>query len=44
MVVTCVYLLALLERRDRTVLGMGVGSLTVLVVYFTGLVGLYFLR
>lgn len=44
MVVTCVYLLALLERRDRTVLGMGLGSLAVLVVYLTGIVGLYFLR
>jgi cation:H+ antiporter len=44
MVVTCVYLLALLERRDRTVLGMGVGSLAVLVVYCAGIVGLYFLR
>jgi len=44
MVVTCVYLLALLERRDRTVLGMGLGSLAVLVAYSTGMVGLYFLR
>jgi cation:H+ antiporter len=44
MVVTCIFLLGLLERRDRTVLGMGVDSLAVLVVYVVGLVGLYALR
>jgi cation:H+ antiporter len=44
MVVTCIFLLGLLERRDRTVLGMGVDSLAVLVVYTTGLAGLYAMR
>ena len=44
MVVTCLYLLGLLERRDRTVLGMGIDSFAVLVVYATGLVGLYAMR
>lgn len=44
MVVTCLYLLGLLERRDRTVLGMGVDSLLVLIVYCLGLIGLYSLR
>lgn len=44
MVVTCLYLMALLERRDRTIVGMGIGSLAVLVVYVMGLVGLYSLR
>lgn len=44
MAVTCMYLLALLERRDRTIFGMGIGSLAVLLMYITGLVGLYFLR
>lgn len=44
MAVTCTYLLALLERRDRTILGMGIGSLAVLLMYFTGLAGLYSLR
>lgn len=41
MAVTCTYLLALLERRDRTILGMGIGSFAVLLIYFTGLAGLY---
>jgi hypothetical protein len=36
--------LELLERRDRTVLGMGIDSAAVLVVYPLGLAGLYFLR
>jgi cation:H+ antiporter len=44
MVVTCIFLLGLLERRDRTVLRMGVDSLAVLVVYGVGLVALYSLR
>ena len=43
-VITCVFLVGLLERRDRTVFGMGFDSLAVLVTYFTGLVGLYYLR
>jgi len=44
MVVTGIYLLGLLERRDRTVLRMGYDSLGVLVTYSGGMVGLYFLR
>jgi cation:H+ antiporter len=44
MIVTCVFLLGLLERRDRTVLGMGVDSLLVLIIYIAGLGGLYYLR
>ena len=44
LVVTCVLLLGLLERRHRTVLGMGVDSLAILVVYATGLTGLYYIR
>lgn len=44
MVVTCIFLLGLLERRDKTVLRMGVDSLSVLLVYGCGLVGLYTLR
>ena len=42
-VVTCIYLLGLLERRDRTVLGLGLDSLAVAIVYPAGLIGLYFL-
>jgi cation:H+ antiporter len=44
MVVTCIYLVGLLERRDRTFLRMGYDSVAVLVTYSAGLVGLYFLR
>ncbi len=36
-VVTSLYLWGILERRDKTILGMGVDSLTVLVVYVCGL-------
>ncbi|TWU01396.1 hypothetical protein [Neorhodopirellula pilleata] len=36
--VTAVYLWGILERRDRTVMGMGVDSLVVLIVYIGGLV------
>lgn len=36
-VVTSLYLWGILERRDRTVLGMGVDSLTVLLVYIGGM-------
>lgn len=35
--VTALYLWGILERKDRTVLGMGVDSLLVLIVYFAGL-------
>jgi cation:H+ antiporter len=44
LVVTCLYLVGLLERRDRTFLRMGYDSVAVLVAYSGGLVGLYFLR
>lgn len=44
MVSTCLLLLGLLERRNQTVLRMGVDSLAVLVTYGVGLVGLYYLR
>ena len=44
MVVTCIYLVGLLERRNRTWLRMGYDSIAVLVAYSVGLVGLYFLR
>jgi cation:H+ antiporter len=44
MVLTAIFLLGLLERRDKTVLRMGVDSLAVLAVYVTGLAGLYGLR
>jgi cation:H+ antiporter len=44
MVATCIFLIGLLERRDRTVFGMGVDSLAVLVVYLSGMAGLYALR
>ena len=44
MLVTCIYLLGLLERRNRTVLRMGLDSFAVLVTYVVGVVGLYFLR
>lgn len=43
MVVTCLYLLGLLERHNKTVLRMGYDSVAVLGVYTVGLVGLYFL-
>ena len=44
MIVTCIFLIGLLERRNRTVLGMGVDSLAVLIVYAFGVAGLYALR
>lgn len=44
MVVTSIYLLGLLERRNRTVLRMGYDSAGVLTTYVAGIVGLYFLR
>ena len=40
---TCVYLLGLLERRDRTVLGVGWDSLVVAVLYLGGVAVLYFI-
>jgi cation:H+ antiporter len=41
---TTVYLGGLIERRDRTVLRMGIDSLAVLVIYFGGILLLYRLR
>jgi cation:H+ antiporter len=42
--VTCLYLWGLLERRDKTVLGMGIDSVAVLVLYVGGLIVLYIIR
>ncbi len=43
-VISCVYLWGLLERRDRTILWMGVDSLIVLLLYLTGLAIYYLIR
>jgi cation:H+ antiporter len=43
MLVTCAYLWGMLERRERTFLGMGIASFAVLLLYFGGLVVLYYL-
>jgi cation:H+ antiporter len=43
-VVTCVFLLGLLQRRNRTIFGMGLDSLSVILVYLGGLVVLYVIR
>jgi cation:H+ antiporter len=43
MVVTAIYLVGLLERRDQTILRMGYDSVAVLVAYVVGLTGVYFL-
>ena len=39
---TCVYLYGLLERRNRTVLGIGVDSAIVILIYIVALIILYF--
>lgn len=44
LIVTCLLLLGLLERRDQTVGRMGLDSIAVLVTYVVGLAGLYHLR
>jgi cation:H+ antiporter len=44
MIMTAIYLVGLLERRDRTILRMGVDSFAVLVVYLLGLGMLYYLK
>ena len=44
MVVTCLYLLGLLERRNRTIWQMGFDSAAGLVAYNVGLGGLFFLQ
>jgi len=41
MLVTCAYLWGMLERRERTFLGMGIASCVVLLLYLGGLVVLY---
>jgi cation:H+ antiporter len=43
-VVTTLYIVGLIERRNRTILRMGVDSLIVLVAYLGGLILLYQLR
>lgn len=44
MLVTCILLLGLLLRRDRTIARMGWDSLAILIVYGAGLAGLFHLR
>ena len=44
LIVTCLLLLGLLERRDQTVGRMGLDSIAVLITYVVGLAGLYHLR
>lgn len=44
LIVTCIFLLGLLERRNRTVLGMGLDSLAVLITYVLGLGAIYYVR
>lgn len=42
--VTAIFFIGLVERRDRTIFKMGYDSFSVLSVYLSGLVVLYFLR
>lgn len=42
-IATCVYLRGILERRDRTIFGMGHDSAVVFLVYFAGMILFYFL-
>jgi cation:H+ antiporter len=44
LVLTAIYLVGLLERRDRTLLRMGYDSIAVLAIYAAGLAALYQLR
>jgi cation:H+ antiporter len=44
LVMTCVYLWGLLERRDRQFLRMGIDSIIVLALYLGGLVVLYTIK
>ncbi len=44
MLVTSVHLLGLLERRNRTIFGMGLDSVGILVLYAVSLAGLYSLQ
>ncbi len=43
-ITTCVYLVGLIERRNRVILGMGIDSLAVLIIYLLSLVVLYIIR
>lgn len=43
-VVTAIYLVGIIERRDRSVAGIGLDSAAVVIVYLGSLVGLYLLR
>jgi len=43
-VVTAVYLWGILERRDRTIFGIGQDSALVLVIYVLGMAGYYVIR
>jgi cation:H+ antiporter len=44
MLLIAIYLVGMVERRDRTVWRLGADSLLALLVYFGGLVVLYRLR
>ena len=44
LVITAIFLVGLIERRNKTVLSMGIDSLAVLIAYGIGLAGLYTLR
>ncbi|MCW5659432.1 MAG: hypothetical protein KIT60_17140 [Burkholderiaceae bacterium] len=44
LLLTAIYLVGMIERRDRTVLRMGLDSVTALFVYLAGLAALYTLK
>ncbi len=44
LVTTAIFLVGLIERRNKTVLSMGIDSLAILIAYGIGLAGLYTLR
>jgi cation:H+ antiporter len=44
LVLTVIFMIGLLERRDRTVLRMGIDSLAAFPVYVAGVIVLYTLR
>lgn len=43
LILTGIYILGMLDRRDRTILRMGYDSLTVIIVFVAGLIVLYYL-
>lgn len=43
-VMTCVYLSGILERRNKTIFGMGYDSTAALAVYFSGMIVFYFIQ